>query len=96
MSNELIPYQSVEGDPIATPKGPTDLAELFARDPLTLTRDDISSIITELRNRRGQYSLGAQKAGSTKPPSAKAKATTELANKVGIKLDLSAILGKKS
>lgn len=75
---------------------PTDLAELFSRDPLTLTRADITQLVTELRSRRGQFTLGAQKAGSMKAPSAKAKATSELGAKLGIKLDLSAVLGKKS
>lgn len=74
---------------------PTDLAELFARDPLTLTRPDVDRLVTELRARRTQFTLGAQKAGSMKAPSAKAKAASELSAKLGIKLDLSSIVGKK-
>lgn len=83
-------------EPITPPESPTDLAELFARDPLELERKDIVKIVEELRKRRGQYALGAQKAGSMKPPSAKAKAAAELGSKLGIKLDLASVLGKKS
>lgn len=73
----------------------TDLAELFARDPLTLTKDDISALVTELRSRRSQFTLGAQKAGNVKAPTAKQKASAELATNLGLKLDLSSLIGKK-
>lgn len=67
----------------------TDLAELFARDPLQLTRDDITVLVQELRDRRKQFNLGAAKAGSMKAPTAKQKALEGL----GVKLDLSSLLG---
>lgn len=73
----------------------TDLAELFARDPLTLNREDFSAIVAELRSRRAQFTLGAQKAGSMKPKTEKQKATAALTESLGIKIDLSSILGKK-
>ena len=69
----------------------SDLSELFQRDPLSLTRDDLTKIVTELRSRRAQFALGAQKAGSMKAPTAKQKAIAGL----GISLDLGSILGEK-
>lgn len=82
-------------EPTVPAEAPTDLAELFARDPLSLEKKDIAAIVEALRQRRGQYALGAQKAGNMKQPSAKAKAAAELGSKLGIKLDLSSIMGKK-
>ena len=65
-----------------------DLSELFARDPLDLTKPDISLIIEEMRKRRGQFVLGNMKAGSSKPLTEKAKSANSLAEKLGLKLDL--------
>lgn len=64
----------------------TDLAQLFATDPLELTRDDISLIVEEMRKKRGQYNLGNARAGSMKPPTEKQKAALNLADKLGIDL----------
>ncbi len=69
----------------------TDLAELFARDPLSLTKEDVSSVVTEYRARRGQFTLGAMKAGKVAKPTKKAAAVSGL----DLKLDLSAVLGGK-
>lgn len=44
-----------------------DIAELFARDPLSLTHEDIDSIIERMRQARTQFNLGNIRAGSTKP-----------------------------
>lgn len=66
----------------------TDISELFARDPLKLTRDDITDIIKRMRDARAQFNLGNVKAGSTKPLSEKAKATKSLADSLDLKLDL--------
>lgn len=49
----------------------TDIVELFARDPLTLTNDDITSIIEAMRQSRHQFVAGDKKAGTTKPRAAK-------------------------
>ena len=38
----------------------TDVAELFRRDPLTLTRADIAPMIAELRRARATFNLGAK------------------------------------
>ena len=44
----------------------SDIQELFSRDPLELTQDDITKLVTRLRESRGQYNLGSMKAGSMK------------------------------
>jgi uncharacterized radical SAM superfamily protein len=64
----------------------TDLSTLFARNPLDLTRDDISTIIEAFRKSRHQFNLGNVKAGSTKPPTEKQKKLNDLASKLDIKL----------
>lgn len=62
----------------------TDIAELFARDPLELSKQDLTRLVTKFREMRGQYVLGNAMAGSTKPKSAKAKATMDLASKLDL------------
>lgn len=55
----------------------SDLSELFARDPLSYTKDgkELETIIAEMRKKRGQFVLGNAKAGNMKAPtSEKAKA----------------------
>jgi hypothetical protein len=64
----------------------TDLSQLFARNPLDLTREDITTIITTFRSSRHQFNLGAKMAGSTKPPTEKQKKLTSLADKLDFKL----------
>jgi hypothetical protein len=64
----------------------TDLAELFARDPLQLTKDDIRSIIEEMRKSRHAFNAGNAKAGSTKPKTEKQKTIASLAEKMKIDL----------
>jgi hypothetical protein len=63
----------------------TDLAELFARDPLNLTDDDIRSIVEEMRKSRHAFNAGNAKAGSTKPKTEKQKISS-LAEKMNINL----------
>ena len=66
----------------------TDIARLFAEDPLNLTRDNIDEIIKYYRIARANFNLGEKSAGSTKKMKAegepKAKVTT---------LDLDKLLG---
>jgi len=64
----------------------SDLAELFARDPLKLTDDDITAIITEMRKSRHAFNAGNAKAGSTKPKTEKQKTIASLAEKMNINL----------
>jgi hypothetical protein len=67
----------------------TDIAELFARDPLQLSEQDLNAIIGRLREQRAQFNLGNAMAGSMKPKTAKAKITQDLASK----LDLGNLFG---
>lgn len=64
----------------------SDLAELFARDPLQLTKADITSIIEEMRKSRHAFNAGNAKAGSTKPKTEKQKQISSLADKLKINL----------
>jgi hypothetical protein len=64
----------------------SDISIIMSKDPLTLTREDISTIIDEMRKSRHAFSLGNAKAGSTKPPSPKQKAISDLASKLDISL----------
>lgn len=66
----------------------SDIAELFARDPLSLTKENITEIIQHYQKCRGQFALGNMTAGSAKPKSAKTKEVETLANSLQSKLDL--------
>lgn len=63
----------------------TDLAELFARDPLTYTKEggEVRQIIEEMRKKRAQFNLGNARAGSTKPPTEKQKELLSIREKIG-------------
>jgi len=63
------------------------MAEIFRRDPLKLTKDDILSVILEFRSMRHQFKAGNLKAGQTKPKTAAQKKKEEDIKAVG-KLDL--------
>lgn len=67
----------------------TDVSELFTRDPLSLSEQDLDAIIAKLREQRSQFNLGNAKAGSMKPKTEKQKAISSLSDK----LDLGNILG---
>lgn len=74
----------------------TDLAELFARDPLDLTDTDIDTIIEQMRAARAKFALdekmGIKPTGAPK----RSKAAIEgekAAKETGIDLDLSSLLG---
>lgn len=66
----------------------TDINELFARDPLELSAPEFDQIIARFREARGQFNLGVKSAGKIKAPSAKEKATLDLAATLDLKLDL--------
>lgn len=57
----------------------SDLTELFSRDPLKLTKADVSAIVTAYREKRKQFNLGGTLAGKAKPAVPKSMA---LANAV--------------
>lgn len=60
----------------------SDIATIFATDPLKLTRDDITLVITEFRKKRASFNLGNVKAGSTKAPTEKQKQIEALSQKL--------------
>lgn len=62
----------------------SDLADLFARDPRDLTRDDIREIVKGFRERRHLFNKGNLKAGSTKPKTEKQKVAAELSKKLDL------------
>lgn len=64
----------------------TDLATIFARDPLTLTQADISTIVDEMRKSRHAFNAGNIKAGSTKPKTEKQKSLAALASGLSINI----------
>jgi hypothetical protein len=66
----------------------SDIQELFARDPLKLTKDDITEIVEKFRASRHQFNLGNLKAGSTKPPTEKQKKIDAVAKSFNFDLDL--------
>lgn len=67
----------------------SDIQELFARDPLSLSKQDLDAIIDHLRKARASFNLGLKDAGSLKPKAKpKAKAT-----KVTLSADLLKDLG---
>ena len=70
-----------------TDEAPTDIAELFARDPLELSAQNLDQIIARLREQRSQFNLGNAMAGSMKPKTAKQKTVADLAGKLDLKLD---------
>lgn len=65
----------------------TDIAALFAADPLELTDRDFDAIIAKFREMRGQYNMGSAMAGSTKPKTVKQKQVASLADKLNLNLD---------
>lgn len=66
----------------------SDLHELMARDPLTHTREDIETIISEMRKSRHAFNAGNLRAGSTKPKTEKQKQVEKLAETLDLKIDL--------
>lgn len=68
----------------------SDIAELFARDPLKLTKAEIKDIVAFNRANRAQFNLGNIKAGKAV---SKPKVSAKLAG-LDLKIDLSN-LGKK-
>lgn len=72
----------------------TDLSELFSRDPLKYSKDDISAIIAKMRESRAQFNLGNMKAGTVKPKAPPKTAAGKAAAALDLKLDLSSLVKK--
>lgn len=64
----------------------SDIAELFRRDPLQLTKDDFTQIVAKFRESRHQFAAGNIKAGSTKPQTEKQKSISSLAQSLDLDL----------
>lgn len=65
----------------------SDIAALFARDPLKMSDEDIDRIISTMRERRHQFNTGAIKSA--------AKLTKKEEEVSGLKLDLNLNIGSK-
>lgn len=63
-----------------------DMSELFRRDPLSYSQQDIQVIVARFRESRKQFDLGNKKAGSTKPLSVAQKKAEELS--LGLDIDI--------
>ena len=64
----------------------TDLAELFSRDPLDLSKDDIQLIVQKLRDSRHRFNSGDKAAGTMTPPkTATGRAAKELGSQLSLK-----------
>lgn len=55
----------------------SDLTELFSRDPLQYSKQDVQQIIAIYREKRKQFNAGGTLAGKARVVSPKAKALTE-------------------
>jgi len=68
----------------------SDLSELFARNPLSFTKEggEVATIIAEMRKKRAQFNLGNKTAGSTKPLTDKQKQVLSLGDTLKLDLDL--------
>ncbi len=64
----------------------TSLAEIFAGDPLDLTKDDIQLIVQKLRDSRHRFNAGDKSAGTMTPPkTATGRAAKELGGQLSLK-----------
>lgn len=63
---------------VPAPTASTDLGEIFARDPLKLTRTDIDYVIAYMREARKRYLIAEKAPKAVKEPKAKkAKGSAE-------------------
>lgn len=67
---------------MSEPEAKQDIAELFARDPLDLSKQDLASIVEKLRGQRVRFAAGFADAGT--PASRVSKATKAQAEATAI------------
>ena len=67
----------------------TDIAVLFARDPLSLTKDDIDSIITAVRGMRTTFNDAPVKPATQRAPAKPRGKMAKLTEGLDIDIDLS-------
>jgi len=61
-----------------------DISELFARDPESLTDQDLDAIVKHLQSLRAQFMLGAKTAGTMKKKTTKEKVTDINLDELGL------------
>ena len=61
----------------------SDIAEIFSKDPLSLTKADRAEIIAKYREARTQFTLGAKQAGATKKIKEKGPKITNIDDLLG-------------
>jgi len=66
----------------------TPLSELYARDPLELSRSDVMQIVTKLRAQRKQFVAGNMTVGKAPSKKSAVQKKSEAASKVVGELDL--------
>lgn len=65
-----------------------DMSELFRRDPLSYSKQDIEVIVARFRESRKQFDLGNKRAGSTKALTPAQKKVEDMGNALGLEIDL--------
>ncbi len=71
----------------------TDMQELFSRDPLDYSKQDITAIVEKLRTQRTRFAAGIKDAGKPASKVSKATKAQEEATAITGKLDLGDLLG---
>lgn len=69
-----------------------DIAELFARDPLELSKQDLTVIVEKLRGQRVRFAAGFTAAGTPASRVSKVTKAQEAATKVTGEIDLGGLL----
>lgn len=62
----------------------SDLSELFERDPLLLTDQDVATIIIRMRQAQAQYELGIRSVVAPRQKVPKTSKTNELLKDLGL------------
>jgi hypothetical protein len=63
----------------------SEISELFERDPLKLSEQDIATIVAKQREHQAQYELGVKAPAAPKPKTPRAaKATADLLKDLGL------------
>lgn len=69
-----------------------DIAELFARDPLDLSKQDLAAIVEKLRGQRVRFAAGFTSAGTPASKVTKATKDQAAATKITGEIDLGGLL----
>lgn len=64
----------------------SDLSELFARDPLRLTNEDVAAIIKRMREAQAQFELGLKSPIAERPKRAPKAPKVDLLKDLGLSL----------